>query len=87
MGHKATIWEGTIFVLGGADDDGEVCGFRELPSFSLHEKRWYSSQTTPAGKEKEETEKCCEDQGCRLGLRRNGQGGEPGRHVEVQLGG
>ena len=47
-------------MLGGGDAD-EVWGFRELPSFSLHEKRWYSSQTTPAGKEKEEEVKETEE--------------------------
>ena len=48
-------------MLGGGDAD-EVWGFRELPSFSLHEKRWYSSQTTPAGKEKKEEVKETEEE-------------------------
>ena len=55
-GHKIAIRDGTLFVLGGDDDDDEVCGLKELPSFSLKEKKWYISTTTVAREKEEEEE-------------------------------
>ena len=44
-GHELCLWEKRLFVLGGGTTFFSACGFKDLPTFDIEERRWFYTRT------------------------------------------